>query len=242
VSPAAPNGAPASGPVIAACGLTAGYGGVPAVRDLDLEVRPGEVVALLGANGAGKTTTILSLAGELTPLAGHVSWRGAPCRRSLAQRAQDGLGLITEERSVFSGLTVAENLRLGRGDPERALELFPMLREHLRRKAGLLSGGQQQILTVARALAAEPDVLLADELSLGLAPQIVTQLLDAIRQAAQTRRVAVLIVEQHVRGALAVCDRAYVLAHGRCVMKGESRELMGRIEEIQSSYLSGVSA
>jgi branched-chain amino acid transport system ATP-binding protein len=229
-------------PRIAACGLTAGYAGVPAVRELDLELRAGEVVALLGAIGAGKTTTILSLAGELSPLAGHVSWRGEPCRMSLAKRAQDGLSLITEERSIFFGLTVAENLRLGRGDPERALELFPTLREHMSRKAGLLSGGQQQILTVARALAAEPDVLLADELSLGLAPQIVTQLLEAIREAAQKRGIAVLIVEQHVRGALAVSDRAYVLSRGRCVMDGESRELMNRVEEIESSYLSGVKA
>src|SRR5581483_8742005 len=130
-----------------------GYGGVAAVRDLNLHVNRGEIVALLGPNGAGKTTTLLTLCGELAPISGEVRFLGRASRMSLAQRAKRGLALVTEERSVFMGLTTAENLSLGRGEPERALQIFPLLREHLNRKAGLLSGGQQQILTLGRALA-----------------------------------------------------------------------------------------
>jgi branched-chain amino acid transport system ATP-binding protein len=216
-----------------------GYGTVSVVRNLTMSVMAGEVVALLGANGAGKTTTILALSGELPPLAGHVAWKGAECRLPLCERARQGLSLITEERSVFFGLTVAENLRLGGGGVDRALELFPTLREHAGRKAGLLSGGQQQMLTLARALASEPSVLLADELSLGLAPLIVSQLLASLREAADHSGLAVVLVEQHIRNALAVADRAYVLQHGRCVLNGTARELSARIGEIERLYLAG---
>jgi len=226
-------------PLLAAAGLSAGYGGIAAIHDIDLAVAPGEVVALLGANGAGKTTTILALCGELAPLAGEVRWDGVPTRDSLTARARDGLGLITEEKSVFMGLTVAENLRLGRGEPERALELFPELRGHLRRRAGLLSGGQQQILTVARALAAAPRALLADELSLGLAPLIVQRLLSAVRTAADRDGVGVLLVEQHVRNALQYADRVCVMQRGRIVLRGPAAEMAERIDEIEQSYLAG---
>lgn len=228
--------------VLAARGVTAGYGGLAAIRDLTLEVRPGEIVALLGANGAGKTTTILTLCGELQPMSGEVWFLGKPTRSSLTQRARRGLTLVTEEKSVFMGLTTAENLALGRGDSERALQLFPMLRPHLKRRAGLLSGGQQQILTLARALASKPKVLLADELTLGLAPVIVRQLLDVLRRSADEQRVGVLLVEQHVRSALAVADRVYVLRRGRVVLSGTAVEMRGRIHEIERSYLAGPAA
>ena len=226
-------------PAIEARGLTAGYGGIAAVRELDLHVRPGEVVALLGPNGAGKTTTILTLCGELPPIAGEVRFLGSPAPLSLTKRARRGLALVTEEKSVFMRLTVAENLRLGRGSPDRALEDFPLLRDHLNRKVGLLSGGQQQILTLARALAAEPRVLLADEISLGLAPIIVAQLFDVIRRVASERGVGVLLVEQHVRSALQIADRIYVLQRGRCVLQGTAAEMRGRVDEIERSYLEG---
>jgi branched-chain amino acid transport system ATP-binding protein len=226
-------------PLLAAVGLSVAYGGVPVVRELNLEIKRGEVVALLGANGAGKTTTILALCGELQPAEGHVSWLGAKSSSSLAERARAGMALITEERCVLFGLTVAENLRLGRGDPELALELFPPLRDHLNRKVGLLSGGQQQILAVARALAAKPVMLLADELSLGLAPMVTAELLNAVRRASEEQGTGVLIVEQHVRKALAVADRGYVLRRGRCVLEGSSAELTRRIDEIERSYIGG---
>src|SRR5690606_18380679 len=135
-------------------------------------------------------------------------------------------------------LTVTENLRLGRGRPERALEIFPELVEHRHRRAGLLSGGQQQMLTLGRALAAEPVVLLADELSLGLAPKLVRRLLAEVRAAAG-RGTAVVLVEQHARLALEVADRAIVLRRGRCALAGTSDELRGRLDEIERNYLAG---
>jgi branched-chain amino acid transport system ATP-binding protein len=230
--------APATTAVIEARKLTSGYGGVPVLRELDLVVRPGEVVALLGANGAGKTTTLLTLAGEVEPTAGEVVFLGDARRRSLTDRARRGLTLVTEERSIFAGLTTAENLKLGRGGVENALAYFPQLEPHLGRKAGLLSGGQQQILTLGRALASGPKLLLADELTLGLAPIIVQQLLEVVRRAADADGVGVLLVEQHVRSALDVADRAYVLQRGRCVLSGTATDLLGRISELEQSYLS----
>jgi branched-chain amino acid transport system ATP-binding protein len=225
--------------VLEARKLTVGYAGIAAVRDLDLVVHPGEVVALLGANGAGKTATILALAGELKPMSGEVWWLGQPSRSPLARRAREGLALVTEEKSVFMGLTTGENLRLGRGDPEKALAMFPLLREHLHRKAGLLSGGQQQILTLGRALASSPKALLADELSLGLAPIIVRQLLDVLRRAADDQGVGVLLVEQHARNAFDVADRVYVLQRGRCVLAGSAAEMEKQFALIEQSYLAG---
>ena len=225
-------------PLLQAVGLSAGYGGLAAVKGLDLEIHRGEVVALLGANGAGKTTTLLTLAGELAPLSGEVRFSGRPARASLVRSARSGIGLVTEEKAVFMELTVAENLRLDRGSTDAAVALFPELREHLHRRAGLLSGGQQQMLTLARVLASELTVLLADELSLGLAPVLVQRLLVAVREAADRRGVGVLLVEQHVRRALDVADRGYVLARGRVVLSGSSAELRARIREVEASYLA----
>jgi branched-chain amino acid transport system ATP-binding protein len=230
---------PDQDPVIEARNMSAGYGGLAAVRDLDLHVRRGEIVGLLGANGAGKTTTILALSGELAPMSGEVRFVGDASRSSLAKRARQGLGLVTEERSVFTRLTATENLRLGRGSVDRALEIFPQLREHLKRRSGLLSGGQQQMLTLARALAADPHILLVDELSLGLGPIIVQQLFDVIRRAAHERGIGVLLVEQHVRNALEIADRLYILERGRCVLQGSANELRESIDVIEQSYLAG---
>jgi branched-chain amino acid transport system ATP-binding protein len=182
---------------------------------------------------------MLALSGELAPMSGEVRFMGEVSRGSLAKRARQGLALVTEEKSVFMRLTTAENLRLGRGGVDRALEIFPQLREHLRRRAGLLSGGQQQILTLARALAADPRILLADELSLGLAPIVVQQLFEVIRRAADERGVGVLLVEQHVRSALEVADRLYILQRGRCVLQGPAHELRESLDEIERSYLAG---
>ncbi|WP_338178115.1 ATP-binding cassette domain-containing protein [Jatrophihabitans sp.] len=207
------------------------------MRDVSLEVRAGQVVALLGPNGAGKTTTLLAMAGDLTPLSGEVWWLGERSRAPLFKRARSGLRFITEERSVFMGLSAQENLEIGGGDIRIALELFPELVPLLPRAARLLSGGEQQMLTLARALSAQPRALIADELSLGLAPVIVKRLLAAVRRAADAGT-AVLIVEQQTHAALEVADEAYVLRRGRIEMSGRGAELRERRSEIESLYLS----
>jgi sulfate-transporting ATPase len=222
--------------VLSACGLSAGYGTKPVVRDLDLEVRAGEVVTLLGPNGAGKTTTLLALAGALAPMAGEIHFAGLPASAPLHERARRGLSLVPEERSVVMSLTVRENLRVGRCDAGRALAVFPELVEHLDRRAGLLSGGQQQMVTLARALARRPTVLLADELSLGLAPQVVRRLLGAVREAADTG-LAVVLVEQHVRSALAIADRVHVLRHGTLAWSGTAEQAHTDRDRLLGAYL-----
>ena len=225
--------------LIAAENLTAGYGATPVLRQVNVHVNAGEVVALLGANGAGKSTTLLALSGELRPTGGSLYWKGAPTCDPLHRRARAGLGFVTEERSVFVNLTCEENLRLGRGGVKKAVSLVPELKPLLRRKAGLLSGGEQQYLTLARALAAEPELLLADELSLGLAPIIAQRLLDTVRQAAD-RGSGVLLVEQHIGQALRVADRVYVMQRGQVVLEGSATDVASRMDEIESTYLASI--
>jgi len=217
--------------------LTIGYGSNPVVRDLHLTVLPGEVVGLLGANGAGKSTTLRGLAGELRPISGEVLMFGELATGQLHYRAKHGLGFVTEEKSVIFGLSVFDNLRLGRGDIDHAFELFPELSPLRKRIAGTLSGGEQQILTFARALSRSPKVLLADELSLGLAPRVVERLGHAIRDAAADG-IGVLLVEQQAHTALSLSDRAYVLRQGEVVLHGPSSDLIDRIDEIEVGYLS----
>jgi branched-chain amino acid transport system ATP-binding protein len=226
-------------PLLAATDLSTGYDGVPVVESLNLHVNAGEIVALLGANGAGKTTTLLALCGVLAPLRGTVQFLGVEAKGPLHQRSRLGLAFVPEDRSVIGALSVRDNLRLGPGAIETALDVFPDLKRLLNRRAGLLSGGEQQMLTLARALASRPKVLIADELSLGLAPLVVQRLLHALRDAA-TAQTGVLLVEQQVKTALAASDRAYVLRRGRLVMEGQSKDLLGRADEIEANYLGGV--
>jgi branched-chain amino acid transport system ATP-binding protein len=224
-------------PLLDVSGLSVGYGDLPVVEDLDLHVEAGEVVALLGANGAGKSTTILALAGAL-PAHGEVRFDGAPLRGPVHRRARLGIAVIPEGRSIFMGLSTERNLQLGPGPIEAALDLFPELRPLLARRAGMLSGGEQQILGLARALASQPRLLIVDELSLGLAPKVVQRLLRALRSAAE-RGTGVLLVEQHARQALAVTDRGYVMSRGRCDLSGTGAELLGRLGDIERTYLHG---
>jgi len=228
----------ALGSLLECRGLAAGYGTVAVVRDLDLHVEPGEVVALIGPNGAGKTTTLLTLAGELPAIAGEIVFRGVTTKAPLSRRARRGMGFVTEERSVFMSLTAEENLRLARVSPGDAIAIFPELEPLMGRTAGLLSGGEQQMLTLARAVGRDPKLLLADELSLGLAPLVVRRLLDTVRRVATERSTGVLLVEQHVRQALNIADRVYVMQRGRIVISGSAEDVRGRLDEVEATYLS----
>ena len=221
-------------------GVSVGYGAVPVVRDASLTLRAGEVVALLGANGAGKTTTLLAAAGVLRPAGGEIRLLGkSVAGRRPQQIARDGLVLVPDDRGVFHALTVRENLRLaGARDLEPAFELFPALRPLGRRRCGLLSGGEQQMLGLAKALLARPRVLLVDELSLGLAPVIVQRILPMLRQLAVEHDIAMLLVEQHTPMALGVADRAYVMRRGKIVLEGDASELRARQDLLEASYLT----
>jgi branched-chain amino acid transport system ATP-binding protein len=223
-------------------GLVAGYGSLAVVRDLDLHVAEGEVIALFGPNGAGKTTTLLTACGVLPALAGDVRVCGRPLdARHPSEAARRGVSLVPEDRALFFDLTVLENLRVGshgrRRPVDRVIDLFPELATSRRRKAGLLSGGQQQMLAIARGLAAEPRLLVVDELSLGLAPLIVQRLLGVLRGVVDETGTSILLVEQHVHLSLELADRAYVLNHGELVLEGSAAELRTRRDLLEVSYL-----
>jgi branched-chain amino acid transport system ATP-binding protein len=218
-------------------GLHGGYGDLAAVRDLNLEVRAGEIVALLGPNGAGKTTTLQTIAGVLPPLKGKILWAGEPMAGPMHSRIRRGLGYISEERLITNKLSVKENLTLGRGAVQDAFDLFPDLKQLQNRRAGLLSGGEQQMLIVARCLVAKPSLLLVDELSLGLAPRIVELLLSALRHAAREQGTAILMVEQQIHRALSIADRWYLLRQGSLAATGIADA--ARAEELSRTYLHG---
>jgi ABC-type branched-subunit amino acid transport system ATPase component len=230
-----------SASVLAIERLTAGYEEAPVVRELDLRVGQGEVVALLGANGAGKTTTLRAISGIVRPMEGRIEVAGRDLERmSISGRAKLGIAHVPETRGVFFGLTVAEHLRLGhrgeRLDAEAAYRFFPALRELRDRRCGLLSGGEQQMLAVGRALARRPKLLLLDELSLGLAPLIVERLLPVVREYALETGCGVLLVEQHIQLALTVADQGYVLSHGAIVMHDRAEVLRDNRELLMASY------
>jgi branched-chain amino acid transport system ATP-binding protein len=231
-------------PALELTGLSAGYDSAAVVRGLSLTVSAGEVVALLGANGAGKTTTLRAISGLIRPMAGAVLMDGADLAGvSATERARRGIVHVPHDRGIFFGLTVAEHFRLdGAVSPaaqEAAFEHFPALRELRGRRAGLLSGGEQQMLALSRALLRSPRLLLLDELSLGLAPVIVERLLPVVRDYAARNAAAVLLVEQHVHLALRIAHRGYVLAHGELAAEGSAAQLSGDSALLAASYLGG---
>jgi len=221
--------------------VTAGYGPITVIRDISLAVEAGQVVALIGPNGAGKTSTLYAAAGQIAVSAGSVELFGARTTAPMATRVREGLAIITDDRSVFHTLTVRDNIRLGKGNVADVLRKFPELESHLDRRTGLLSGGQQQMLGVGRALAMRPHLLLADEISMGLAPIIVRRLMQVLRTAADEQGMGVLLVEQSARLALEVADVAYVLSHGRVVAHGTARELLADKGMLETAYLGGLS-
>ena len=228
-------------PVIEVRGLESGYGGIPVIRGIDFKVHAGEIVVLLGANGAGKSTTLLTLAGELPVSKGEIIMDGVKKNAPLHVRVRRGLAFVPEERSVFRGLSCMDNLRVGMSRPSVCLEIFPELERRLGVRGGLLSGGEQQMLSLGRALSLQPRLLLVDELSLGLAPLMVKRLLEALRSAADAG-CGVVLVEQHVRQALGVADVVHVLRRGEIVASGTQSEMQNRVTEIEQHYLSAVTA
>jgi branched-chain amino acid transport system ATP-binding protein len=227
--------------VLQASHVTSGYNGVAALHDFDLTLHSGEVVTLLGPNGAGKTTALLTLVGLLAPMAGSINALGARVGpRSTARLARAGVMLVPDDRGVFAELTVAEHFRIvGKVQKARidmVLDEFPALRRLLNRRAGLLSGGEQQMLAIGKALLADPKVLMVDEMSLGLAPAVVQRMLPGIRDLARQEGIAVLLVEQHVTIALSVSDRAIVLNQGRTMLADDAERLINDGARIEAAY------
>ncbi len=233
-------------PLVVVDGLYAGYGPIEVLKGISLEVRPAEIVALIGANGAGKTSTLLSISGCLRPRRGRVVWQGREIQRLPAHEiVRLGICHAPEGRKIFPRLTVLENLQMGafsrrdkhgiQRDLEHAFELFPILAQRRAQAGGTLSGGEQQMLAVARALMGRPKLLLLDEPSLGLAPMIVLKIFDVVRKLNQDGT-AILLVEQAARLALKLAHRGYVMEIGRITL-GDSADALLRDPRIQDAYL-----
>jgi branched-chain amino acid transport system ATP-binding protein len=239
---------PEGTPLLRLDGVQVGYGGIKALRGISLDVKPGEIVAMIGANGAGKTTTLKSVVRLLPLAAGSIQHAGDNVTQlSPEDMVARGVSLVPEGRAIFPNLTVRENLELGaflhrdaktmKETIEDVTKLFPRLGERMRQEGGTLSGGEQQMLAIGRALMARPELLLLDEPSLGIAPKLVQQIFAAIRKIAEAG-VTILLVEQNTRLALQVSKRAYVLRTGEIALSGDSKELADN-PDIQAAYLGG---
>lgn len=236
-------------PLLQVTGLAVSYGGIKAVKGIDLEVARGEMVCLIGANGAGKTSTLKAIAGLLPVARDSIRFESEPIGgRPAFELVRRGLALVPEGRGVFSQLTVVENLAMGayirrdhaeiRRDLGNIFDLFPRLKERRQQTAGTLSGGEQQMLAIARALMARPRLLLLDEPSLGLAPLIVKQIFAAIKDLNEKEGLTVFLVEQNAFHALKLAHQAYVMVNGNITMSGTGKELLAR-PEIRAAYLEG---
>ena len=225
--------------------LSAAYGGIRAIDDISFYVNRGEIVAMLGANGAGKSTLLKCLSGEHKRSAGEIIFDGQPLPGHCHQIVERGISIVPEGRQIFYKLTVLENLMIGccqrndkdgiQEDLEKAYKLFPRLEERKSQFGGLLSGGEQQMLAIARGLMARPKLLMLDEPSLGLAPIIVNQIMETLGEIAQSGT-TILLVEQNAKKALKLCDRAYVMNVGHIVMQGSGKELLAD-ENLMQAYL-----
>lgn len=227
-------------------GLTAGYGALTIIWDETFEIRDGEIVAILGSNGAGKTTTVRAITGLIHPSAGQVEFNGEDLARKNSRYILDrGIVQVPEGRQLFTSMTCLENLEMGafnkrlkadfKDNLERCYTWFPKLKERAGQLAGTLSGGEQQMVAVARALVGEPQLLILDEPSLGLAPNIVDDILNVAKAMAETG-VSVMLVEQDITKALAVADRGYVIENGRVTLEGTAAELSAN-EHVKKAYL-----
>ncbi|HEX2123917.1 MAG TPA: ABC transporter ATP-binding protein [Thermoanaerobaculia bacterium] len=234
-------------PVLSVHGLEVGYGNIPALHGIDLDVEKGEIVTLIGANGAGKTTTLRTISGLLKPRKGEVTFNGENINgvkpHVITAR---GISHVPEGRGIFANLTVSDNLELGaylrkdkvtQQEYERVFTLFPVLKERIKQNAGTLSGGEQQMLAISRALMARPSVLLLDEPSLGLAPQMVQTIFRVIREI-NAEGTTILLVEQNAHMALMTAHRGYVMETGRIVLTDNTKALLAS-DRIKKAYLGG---
>ena len=249
IAPLTSSPSPTQTPLLAVRNVATGYGDSQALWDVSLEVLPGEVVALVGANGAGKTTLLATISRLLPAWSGSITFAGQEITRAKAERiVRLGIAHVPQGRRLFAGLTVEAKLRLGAytrragskqaivDDLERVYTFLPKLRERRTQVAGSLSGGEQQMCAIARGLMARPDVLLIDELSLGLAPNIADDILRALDTIHRQEHLSILLVEQDVQLALERADRAYVLENGRIVLSGRAADLL-KSEQVRAAYL-----
>lgn len=227
--------------------LSAAYGGIRALDDISLQVREGEIVAVLGANGAGKSTLLKCLSSEKKPAAGSILFGGKPLPAKPYNVVESGMVIVPEGRQIFYKLSVYDNLQIGcslrkdkagiQQDLEMVYEMFPRLKERENQYGGLLSGGEQQMLAIARGLMMDPEILMLDEPSLGLAPILVEEIFELIDRIHKTGK-TILLIEQNAAMALAFADRGYVLESGKIVMSGTGQELLHN-EQVMKVYLGG---
>ncbi len=225
------------------------YGKIQALRGVDLDVNDGEIVSLIGSNGAGKSTLLMTISGVNKAKRGKIVFNGENIENKQPHKIVDmGICQVPEGRRIFSRLTVEENLRLGahanekgkhfENDIKEVYDLFPVLRDRKTQRGGTLSGGEQQMLAIGRALMSKPKVLLLDEPSLGIAPKLVNQIFVSIKNINKEKNVTIFLVEQNAKKALELADRAYVLVNGKVTIKGPGQELL-KNKDIQAAYLEG---
>jgi branched-chain amino acid transport system ATP-binding protein len=229
-------------------GLRAAYGPIEALQGVDVDVDGGEIVALIGANGAGKSTLLMTISGAPRARSGRIEFDGRDITRLASfEIVRLGIAQVPEGRRVFPHMTVLENLQVGAipaedryfdDDLERVFAMFPILGERRHQSGGTLSGGEQQVLAIARALMSRPRLLLLDEPSLGLAPMVVKRIFEIIKEINQSREITIFLVEQNAYHALRLADRGYVMANGRIVLKGTGQELLAD-EDVRKAYLEG---